>query len=275
MKARRIDFSPGDWIGGTFELSLEEEGLYIRICALIWSRGERITEELLKASTRTHGNRVNALLDRLESKGKIVRQGSEIGQKRAEKELENAEKRIRKASENGAKGGRPNGLAKATGYSPAPSTTTTTTKKDKNLSIREAAPLASGKPDVPAQMTAIWNEECSTIAVARKPSKARAQACKLRWHDEFNQSPDEWRAYCRRIAASAFLRGEGTRGWRCNLDWVLKQANLTHIMEGNYDDRLANGADGTPWRDPGPSGPPPRSETLFEDDGRGEMGIPH
>lgn len=134
MKPRRIDFSPGDWIGGTLELSLEEEGLYIRICALIWSRGERITDDLLKASTTAHGNKINALLDSLHSKGKITRNGREIGQKRAENELENAWNRVRKASENGAKGGRPNGLAKAAGSAAVKATSTTTS------TIKEEAP---------------------------------------------------------------------------------------------------------------------------------------
>ena len=69
MKARRIDFSPGDWIGGTLELTLEEEGLYIRICALIWSRGARITDDLLKAASHEHGNKINAVLRRLVEHG--------------------------------------------------------------------------------------------------------------------------------------------------------------------------------------------------------------
>lgn len=142
MKIRYIDFSPGDWLGGTIGLSLEEEGLYVRICALIWSRGERITEDLLRAATKAHGNKVNALLASLHAKGKITRNGREIGQKRAENELEKAEKRVRKASENGAKGGRPNGLAKAPGSRAVKATTTTTTKEEDS----EATPLLPADP---------------------------------------------------------------------------------------------------------------------------------
>ena len=104
MKVRRVDFSPDEWLAGTVGLTLEEEGLYIRLCALIWSRGGRVAEDLLRASTKAHGNKVNAVLDRLEAKGKITRNGPEIGQKRAEKELENAEIRLRNASENGQLG---------------------------------------------------------------------------------------------------------------------------------------------------------------------------
>jgi len=117
MKVRRIDFSPDEWIAGTIGMRPEDEGLYIRICVLIWSRGGRITVDLLKRSTNAHGNQVLASLRRLEEAGKIIRKGSEIGQKRAEKELENARKRAGKARENGAKGGRPKGLVKPDGFS--------------------------------------------------------------------------------------------------------------------------------------------------------------
>jgi len=111
IKVRRIDFSPDEWIAGTQELTLEEEGLYIRICALIWSRGERITYDLLKRSCNAHGNKLNALIHRLEAAGKIVRNGSEIGQKRAENELENAQKRLGKWLEKGREFRNRKGLA--------------------------------------------------------------------------------------------------------------------------------------------------------------------
>ena len=46
-----------------------------------------------------------------------------------------------------------------------------------------------------------------------------------------------WYALCDRIRGSPHLTGKNERGWRVSLDWVLKPANLTKIMEGNYDDR--------------------------------------
>lgn len=121
VKIHTVDFHADEWIAGTIELSLEEEGLYIHICALIYSRGGPIQVGVLK--NRVHGNKLRALLSRLEAAGKIIRNGSEIDQKRARKELETAEKRVRKLRENGAKGGRPNGLAKPNGSYHQPPTT--------------------------------------------------------------------------------------------------------------------------------------------------------
>ena len=101
MKIRRVDFSPDEWLAGTAELSEFDRGVYITICALIYSRGERIGEELLRRHCQAHGNAINSSLSRLEVMRKITRNGSEIGQKRSENELETVQKRLRNASENG------------------------------------------------------------------------------------------------------------------------------------------------------------------------------
>ncbi|HEV2225034.1 MAG TPA: hypothetical protein VGR84_18730 [Candidatus Acidoferrales bacterium] len=103
-KIRRVDFSPDEWLAGTAELGEFDRGVYITICALIYSRGERIGEELIFRHCRAHGNAIRAALVRLEEARKIVRNGSEIGQKRSENELENARIRLEKHSENGTKG---------------------------------------------------------------------------------------------------------------------------------------------------------------------------
>lgn len=103
-KVRRIDFSPDDWIAGTVGLSLAEEGLYMRACALIYSRGGPITVELLKQSClHDHGNKINACLNHLVALGKLRRVGDCIDQPRCKFELEKAEKRSRNGRENALK----------------------------------------------------------------------------------------------------------------------------------------------------------------------------
>jgi uncharacterized protein YdaU (DUF1376 family) len=115
FKARRIDFSPDEWLAGTLGLRPEDRGVYITVCALIYSRGGPIGEELVFAHCRAHGNAIRASLNRLETLGKLIRNGLEISQKRCGIELEKAQKRHEKRIENGAKGGRPNGLEKPDG----------------------------------------------------------------------------------------------------------------------------------------------------------------
>ena len=38
-----------------------------------------------------------------------------------------------------------------------------------------------------------------------------------------------------KVAKSAFLTGNGGRGWRATFDWIFKPANFAKIAEGNYD----------------------------------------
>lgn len=113
QKVRRVDFSPSEWLEGTEELSDEDRGVYITICALIWARGSRIEYEVLRRHSLSHGNKLLASLGRLEKARKIVRKGSEIGQKRAENELKNSQKRMRSARENARQRWKTNALPDA------------------------------------------------------------------------------------------------------------------------------------------------------------------
>jgi uncharacterized protein YdaU (DUF1376 family) len=94
MKIRRVDFYPDEWLAGTEELEADECGVYIRICALIYSHGGPIRADGLAKRCRVHGNAFRRIKTRLIDLGKIIETGGEITVKRCEKELENARKRL-------------------------------------------------------------------------------------------------------------------------------------------------------------------------------------
>lgn len=114
-KVRRVDFYPDEWIAGTIQLDNAERGLYITICALIYSRGGAIDIEHLQQTCRDHGHAFKRQLSRLVELGKLIVNDGQITNKRAINELQNADKRLVNAQQNGAKGGRPNRLAKPAG----------------------------------------------------------------------------------------------------------------------------------------------------------------
>lgn len=282
VKVRRVDFYPDDWIAGTVGLDALERGIYITACAMIYSHGGPIRKDELKRCSGCHGNAYRRALARLVDLGKIIENEADFDVKRCGIELEKARIRVGNAQENGVKGGRPPKETKdlenpevldAGKLTRASSFLLQPTKKE------EATPLSSGKAqtpsrDVPGEMTKIWNEECGSIVGARAPGQNRKRSCIARWRDEFGSDPEQWRAYCKRIAGSAFLRGESDRGWRADLDWVLEPRHLSRIMEGRYDNRLANGrAEEDGGR--GPSGPPPKFEDLWDDDGNRKTSLPH
>ena len=37
--------------------------------------------------------------------------------------------------------------------------------------------------------------------------------------------------------ASSFLKGKNNRNWSANFDWMIKDANMAKILDGNYDDK--------------------------------------
>lgn len=37
--------------------------------------------------------------------------------------------------------------------------------------------------------------------------------------------------------SSSFLKGQNSRNWSANFDWMMKDANFVKILDGNYQDR--------------------------------------
>jgi hypothetical protein len=123
IKIRRVDFYPDDWITGTIDLSHDERSVYISLCAAIWAKGGPVDEQYVQhicGSGRVNERHFVRGLAGLLAKGKVTRIETEFGQKltqiRAESELNRAKIRTESSQNNGAKGGRPNGLAKPAGF---------------------------------------------------------------------------------------------------------------------------------------------------------------
>lgn len=64
------------------------------------------------------------------------------------------------------------------------------------------------------------------------PAMRKSIGARLREH-----TPGGWQDMLDGLAASEFLRGKNERGWRANLDWIVKPANFSKIVSGNYDNR--------------------------------------
>lgn len=105
MKVRRVDFYASDWLDGTEDLTLEQRGLYITICALIYSRQRPIKERELRS--RCCGRGYKPSMQHLIADGKVRRDGEFLIVDRCVKELERATTRIQTVTDNGQKGGRP------------------------------------------------------------------------------------------------------------------------------------------------------------------------
>jgi len=143
-KIRRIDFSPGDWIGGTLGMTLEEEGLYVRLVARTYSFGASLDDDpkALAKLCQVRPQVIRRILSRLKLMGKFHETGGKLVSNRCETEMKLARNRLEQARFNGAKGGRPNGLEEPDGPPSvkAHARVTSTTK------VVSKEPLGSSEP---------------------------------------------------------------------------------------------------------------------------------
>src|SRR5580692_450354 len=110
VKIRRVDLYSDDALTGTTELADDEMGVYVRVWLLMYATGGPVTIEKLRSVCRSHGARFKSIIDRLQTLGKVIANDQRITCKRCEKEIQRALNRLTKASQNGAKGGRPKDL---------------------------------------------------------------------------------------------------------------------------------------------------------------------
>lgn len=89
----------------------------------------------------------------------------------------------------------------------------------------------------PQRVVDLWNEVMAgleKIPQVRTLTEPRRKAIRARCSEDKTRDLSWWRELFDRIAASDFLTGR-KGDWHCSFDWVLKPANLTKILEGNYD----------------------------------------
>jgi uncharacterized protein YdaU (DUF1376 family) len=101
-------------------------------------------------------------------------------------------------------------------------------------------PLDAPQADLLDDAVAIWNDVCGDrLGRCVKLSDARRGHLRARLAGEFGRDLGQWRAYCARIRASAFLTGGGDRGWKADFDWALNLGNALKVLEAKFDNRAA------------------------------------
>jgi hypothetical protein len=83
-------------------------------------------------------------------------------------------------------------------------------------------------------MADVWRRLINPESITLTDTRKRRLESHLETY--FQSHLAEWETFCCRIKASPFLMGEGPRGWRVTLDWILIEENLLKVLEGNFDD---------------------------------------
>lgn len=79
-----------------------------------------------------------------------------------------------------------------------------------------------------------YNFFCPSLPSVKSLSDARKKAIKARLN---TYTVDDIHEAFRKAEASDFLKGRNDRNWQANFDWIMKDANMAKILDGNYDNR--------------------------------------
>ena len=204
-KVRNVHFSPDEYLAGTMGMTHQERGVYWQVCVLIYSSGGPILENDVRLYASPDNTRTTrATIEKLIKKSKIVRLGKRTGAElmvnRCRSELERAANRMRKASQNGAKGGRPRSttqqnqsVKKPTALSfeklpipppiPIPISTPTT---------RVSTPLRGGAPKKGTRLATDWKPNEENLSYAASKHNLTQQECDIiaEQFREYWTSPD-------------------------------------------------------------------------------------
>ena len=89
----------------------------------------------------------------------------------------------------------------------------------------------------------LYNEICISFPRLKSLSDSRKKAIKARMKV---YSIDDFRRMFEKAESSRFLKGGNNRNWMANFDWMIKDANMAKILDGNYDSNGSNDARAKP-----------------------------
>ncbi len=93
-----------------------------------------------------------------------------------------------------------------------------------------AAPVAESEVALIA-----WNQLCERIGLRKvqRFTDARKRALTARLRD--CGGIDGWMSVLTKVEASKFLRGDNDRGWKADLDFLVRESSFIKLIEGKYD----------------------------------------
>jgi len=241
-------FYPGEYLADTMHLSLEEHGAYLKLLMHAWQHDGLIPEEnkLRARILGIHHHRAGLLWGVIGGYWILYPKG--YRNKRLDAELAQAveisEKR-RKAAES-----RHHANADANAYTRARVSTPTPTSTEATNVASSYCPSASatgqsapprknggGTPFPPVPFEKIQTDYNALAADLGLPqcrilTATRKKNISARWREYPDH--DSWDAFWGFVRKQPFLAGQNDRGWRCDLEWLMKPSNFAKVCEGSY-----------------------------------------
>lgn len=106
------------------------------------------------------------------------------------------------------------------------------TKRNESKSIEKEIEIEKDKR-VDYQLIAdMYNEICISFPRLKSLSDKRKKAIKARLK---TYSTDDFRTLFEKAESSDFLKGSNSRNWSATFDWLISDANMAKVLDGNYD----------------------------------------
>lgn len=95
-----------------------------------------------------------------------------------------------------------------------------------------------------AKVRKLYNDLCPKMAKCTVMSEARKKAIKARFRSGYKL--EDFERLFTLAAQSTFLNGGNKRNFMANFDWLIRDANMAKVLDGNYADRAGgnNSPDG-------------------------------
>ncbi len=81
----------------------------------------------------------------------------------------------------------------------------------------------------------MYNDTCVSFPRLTKMSDARRKAIRARLRQ---YSAEDFRKLFQMAEESSFLKGQNSRNWSASFDWLIKDANMAKVLDGNYADSV-------------------------------------
>ena len=85
----------------------------------------------------------------------------------------------------------------------------------------------------------MYNSICTSFPSIRSLSDARKKAIGARLK---TYTVEDFKTVFENAEASSFLKGGNNRNWTASFDWLMKDANMAKVLDGNYSDKKRNAA---------------------------------
>ena len=83
-------------------------------------------------------------------------------------------------------------------------------------------------------VVALYNSICVSFPSVKTISVARQKVIKARFK---LYSMDDFKLLFEKAEASDFLKGRNSNDWSATFDWLIKDANMAKVLDGNYDNK--------------------------------------